>query len=148
MKGPHTCRACGPKARPSKSRKVYTMSRAAPKRVPPPAQPRNRRQRRQKMRRGYRARSRFSTNYLRLLTERYSQWLLRAFRCSGCGLTHIDPLGWRGRGQPLRRRWRNERRQGRLHCAWRSIDGRHNSAQTYRGAGRADRTLSDARSRL
>jgi hypothetical protein len=42
-----------------------------------------------------------SLAYTHLIVSRCSQGLLEPFRCAGCGILALDPLGWNGPRQPL-----------------------------------------------
>jgi hypothetical protein len=67
----------------------------------PSTRPSNRGRRNRKLKRVYRPWRSFASSYSRLLFQRTYVGLLRPFRCSGCGLLALDPIGWNGHRQPL-----------------------------------------------
>ena len=67
----------------------------------PSTRPSNRGRRSRKLKRAYRPWRSFASSYSRLLFQRTYTGLLRPFRCSGCGLLALDPIGWNGHQRPL-----------------------------------------------
>jgi hypothetical protein len=50
---------------------------------------------------GYDRRRSFASVYPHLLLKRYATGLLEPFRCNGCGVHSLDPIGSNGRNQSL-----------------------------------------------